>query len=81
MRTTLEGAITYYESNSPRGEYVLVVEGCTEKDEGDAFWSKMSLEGHVNYYVEQGLKKMDAIKACAKDRGLPKNEVYKIINT
>ncbi len=80
MRTTLEGAITYYESNSPRGEYVLVVEGCTEKDEGDAFWSKMSLEEHVNYYVEQGLKKMDAIKACAKDRGLPKNEVYKVIN-
>ena len=81
MRTTLEGAISYYSTNSPRGEYVLVVEGCSEKSENNSFWASMTIEDHVEFYVNQGMKKMDAIKSCAKDRGLPKNEVYKIINT
>ena len=81
MRTTLEGAIEYYTTASPRGEYVLVVEGCTQKSEGEQFWSNMSIEEHVEFYVNQGMKKMDAIKSVAKDRSLPKNEVYKIVNT
>ena len=35
-RTTLGGAVTYYNENNPRGEYVLVVEGAPEgfKTEG-----------------------------------------------
>ena len=81
IRTTLSGAIEYYATVAPRGEYVLVVEGCTHKNEEDAFWSSMTIEEHVDFYVSQGLKKMDAIKSAAKDRGLPKNEVYKIVNT
>ena len=81
MRTTLSKAIEYYESNAPRGEYVLVIEGCTQKALENEFWSKMSIDEHVDFYVNQGLKKMDAIKAVAKDRSLPKNEVYKIVNT
>ena len=81
IRTTLCGAIAYYEENAPRGEYVLVLEGCTQKDEAEMFWSNMTLEQHVDFYVSQGMKKMDAIKSVAKDRGLAKNEVYKIVNT
>ena len=81
MRTTLSNAIEYYTTTSPRGEYVLVVEGCLEKSKEDAFWISMSIEEHVDFYVNQGLKKMDAIKSVAKDRDLPKNEVYKIVNT
>ncbi|MBE6675139.1 MAG: 16S rRNA (cytidine(1402)-2'-O)-methyltransferase [Ruminococcaceae bacterium] len=81
IRTTLEGAMEYYTANAPRGEYVLVVEGCTQKSEENAFWAEMSIEEHVEFYVNQGLKKMDAIKSVAKDRGLPKNEIYKIVNT
>lgn len=80
IRTTIGGAIEHYTTNAPRGEYVLVVEGCTRKNE-DAFWSNMSIEEHLDFYVNQGLKKMDAIKSVAKDRNLPKNEVYKIVNT
>ena len=38
----------------------------------------MTLPEHVLYYVEKmGLDKMSAVKAAAKDRGLPKNAVYK----
>ncbi|MBQ8146418.1 MAG: 16S rRNA (cytidine(1402)-2'-O)-methyltransferase [Clostridia bacterium] len=80
MRTTLSGAIEHYESNSPRGEYVLVLEGCTSKASVDGFWTDMSIESHVEHYVSQGLKKMDAIKAVAKDRGVSKSEIYKAVN-
>ena len=81
IRTTLEGAIKHYEENAPRGEYVLVVEGCTQKSEDNVFWKDMTVEEHVNYYISREMKKMDAIKAVAKDRGLSKSEIYKIVNT
>ena len=30
----------------------------------------------LRYYEKEGLKRMDAIKAAAKDRGIPKSELY-----
>ena len=80
IRTTLSGAIELYSANAPRGEYVLVVEGCTTK-ESNEFWTDMSIEEHVDFYVKQGMRKMDAIKSVAKDRNVAKNEIYKIVNT
>lgn len=81
LRTTISGALRHYEEISPRGEYVLVVEGCTTPAGETAFWSDMSIDDHVEYYISRGIKKMDAIKAVAKDRGVSKSEIYKIINT
>ena len=40
----------------------------------------MSIPEHVEYYISQGLKKMDAIKATSKDRGVSKSEIYKVVN-
>ena len=81
IRTTLEGAIAYYNENAPRGEYVLVIEGCSDADlTNQAFWSSMSIAEHFEYYISQGISKMDAIKSVARDRGVPKNEIYKEIN-
>lgn len=82
MRTTISEAIEYYESNEPRGEYVLVIEGASKSDIiNDAFWASMTIEAHFEHYIALGYTKMDAIKAVAKDRGVPKNEIYKIVNT
>ena len=64
-----------FETKEPRGEYVLIVEGAAETE--DAFFAEMTVEQHVAFYESQGLSRMDAIKACAKDRGVPKNTVYK----
>ncbi|MBR2297102.1 MAG: 16S rRNA (cytidine(1402)-2'-O)-methyltransferase [Clostridia bacterium] len=81
LRTTLSGAISYYEDKEPRGEFVLVIEGASEADIiNDAFWASMTIEAHFEHYVALGYAKMDAIKAVAKDRGVPKNEIYKVIN-
>jgi len=78
MRTTLSEAIRVYAEREPRGEYVLVVAGQTaEGIREDSFWVNLSVEDHVAHYIADGMTKMDAIKACAKDRGVPKNEIYK----
>ncbi len=74
-RTTLDGAVAHYEVNEPRGEYVLVVEGAPQKSAED--FSEMSIEEHVASYIAAGMSKKDAIKAVAKDRNVPKNEIYK----
>ena len=77
LRLTLSEAVAYYEENAPRGEYVLVVEGAEEgSNTAEVFWADMSIPDHVAHYVAQGMTKKDAIKTAAKDRGVPKNEVY-----
>ncbi|MBQ4585877.1 MAG: 16S rRNA (cytidine(1402)-2'-O)-methyltransferase [Clostridia bacterium] len=81
IRTTISGAIEYYKENAPRGEYVLVVEGSSEKQAVCEFWTNLSIKDHVAHYINQGMKKMDAIKQVAKDRGVQKNEIYKIVNS
>lgn len=82
MRTTLSVACAYYSENEPRGEYVLIVEGYDGEVVDD--WTKellsLSPEEHVLRYENQGISRMDAIKRAAKDRGMSKSELYKILN-
>ncbi len=81
LRTTLGKAIAYYETNEPRGEYVLVIEG-GEGSVGDTkndVLLQLSPDEHVAYYEKQGMRRMDAIKAAAKDRGMQKNELYRML--
>ena len=80
-RTTLEGAVSHYDINEPRGEYVLIVEG------GDGVYapsesatlSELSPEEHVRHYEDSGMQRMAAIKAAAKERGMSKSELYKLL--
>ncbi len=82
-RTTLGSATDFYESNEPRGEYVLVVDGFKGEviSEEKAELLSLSPEDHVERYVSEGMPRMDAIKRAAKDRGMTKSELYKILNT
>ena len=79
LRFSLADAVNYYEQNEPRGEFVLVVEGAPESTIADEKSDLLSLspEEHIAHYINEGLSKMDAIKAAAKDRGVPKSEMYK----
>ena len=79
QRTTLEGALALYREKEPRGEYVLVVEGGSGKSAVDNPLLSLSPEAHVAHYENSGMKRMDAIKAAAKDRGMSKSELYKIL--
>lgn len=74
-RCDIDGAISYFESNEPRGEFVLVVEG---RQAGNEFWRSMTPREHAEYYMENlGLSKNDACKAAARDRGVSKSEIYR----
>ena len=75
MRVTVGEAVAHYREVEPRGEYVLVVEGCTAVRE-ENFWQNMTVQEHVAFYMNSGMSKKDAVKACAKDRGVVKNEIY-----
>jgi len=77
LRMTLSEACEYYENNEPKGEYVLIVEG-GEKKETEAEFSSMSVMEHVQYYIDNGMDKKEAIKKCAQERNVPKREVYNL---
>jgi hypothetical protein len=81
MRTTLHDAIAYYQEQDPRGEYVLVLEGGEglQKDDSLSLLTTLSPAEHVAYYEKVGMKRMDAIKAAAKDRGMTKSDLYRLL--
>ncbi len=80
MRCRLGEALQYYEKHEPRGEYVLVLEGADKTLGKNDTNSRllMSPEEHVQSYIDEGLSKMDAIKRAARERGVPKSELYKL---
>lgn len=78
--TTLEEALSYYEENEPRGECVLVLEGRSRKElrqQEEAEWKEMSVKEHMEFYLNQGMDRKDAMKQVAKDRGMGKRDVYR----
>lgn len=78
-RDTIAGAVAYYTENEPRGEYVLVIEGKDRQEiirEEQESWLSMTVEEHLEYYLNQGVDKKEALKAVAKDRGVSKREIY-----
>lgn len=78
LRLTLGQAVAYYEAQEPRGEYVLVLEGA-DPAAVPRFWEGLSIPAHVAHYEGEGLSRKEAIKAAARDRGVPKNEVYQVM--
>ena len=77
-RTTLSGLLEIWQTKEPRGEYVLLLGGAKTSDE-PPFYENMTIAEHVAFYEAQGLSRMDAMKACASDRGIGKNAVYKAL--
>ena len=57
-----------------KGEFVLVVSGNNENDDIE----DISIEEHINMYINNGESIMSAIKMVAKERNMKKNEVYSI---
>ena len=80
FRGKLSEAVNHFADNKPRGEFVLVLEGKKLEDikeEKKQEWVNLSIEEHILKYMNEGINKKEAIKLVAKDRELPKNEVYK----
>ncbi len=74
VRMTLGEAVSYYEANPPRGEFVLIVEGAKEEEK-----KELTIEDAVQLVarqIESGVSKKDAVKAVSKETGLAKNTLY-----
>lgn len=55
-----------------KGEFVIVVEA-----NQDEVSNNLSIIDSVNMYIKSGLSSMDAIKRVAKEKKIPKSDVYK----
>ena len=79
LRMPLKEMIGYYQENTPRGEYVLIIEGYTLQEQMQMQqndYQKISIKEHMDMYLQQGMDKKEAMKQVAKQRGISKREVY-----
>lgn len=74
---TLGDAVRYYAENTPRGEFVLIVEGEDEiaSEEDDGTRMQLALD-EVRQRVSQGETLKDAVKFTSSARGVKKNALY-----
>ena len=80
-RTTLGAALEKAKTVPPRGEYVLAVagfDGETERQKSDLADLLPPAE-HVAYYENRGRTRQDALRAAAADRGMSKNDLYRLL--
>lgn len=82
IRCNLSEAAERYQVEAPKGEFVVIIEGQDEQVlqelEKDKY-ADISIEDHVERYIQQGLQKKEAIKKVAEDRGLNKRDVYNLV--
>ena len=82
FHTTIEALITFYTTEKPLGECVLVVEGKSHqemKEEQQASWEKTTIEDHMKIYEEKGYSRKEAMKLVANDRGVTKRDIYQYL--
>lgn len=80
--STIENILKYYETQEPKGECVLVIEGRSRAElvaEERARFEEMTIEEHMDVYLSQGMDKKEAMKAVAKDRGVSKRDIYQAL--
>ena len=59
-----------------KGEIVIVVDGNHEEKKFD----NLTIIEHINIYLEEGILPKEAIKIVAKERNIPKSEIYNEYN-
>ena len=72
--TVTEILETYKE---PKGEHIILIKKGEEIKESEE--NKETIEERYIYYEKQGFTKNEIIKKIAKERGVPKNEIYQYI--
>jgi 16S rRNA (cytidine1402-2'-O)-methyltransferase len=73
-RTTLAEAVEYYRENAPRGEFVLVIGGCTAPAQPE---DPVDLLAEVGQRIEDGMSLMSAVKEVSRLHNSPKNALYR----
>lgn len=75
-RGTAKEALDWSLKTELRGEFVVIVAGNQDVTE-EIYWEDWTLLEHVEYKISfEKMSSKDAIKEVAKERGIPKREVY-----
>ena len=74
IRTTIGGAIAYYQENDPKGEFVLVVAGASPEEEASVTPEEAAQKALA--LMASGMSRKDAVRQVVQETGLPKNVVY-----
>ncbi|GHU81901.1 ribosomal RNA small subunit methyltransferase I [Clostridia bacterium] len=77
IRTTLKQAAEKYNETPLKGEIVLVIEGC-EKPKPKEYTLEEAAK-IAQLLVEEGMQQTEAAKQAAKETGLKKGDVYRIM--
>lgn len=66
------------ESGNLKGEWCIVVEGASKDAARESpWWEEITVVDHVRHYVDiRGMSSKEAVKRTAKERGVPKRDVY-----
>lgn len=73
IRTTLSQAVALFEEKTPKGEFVLVVEGMVEEEQSLTFEQALEL---IQALVDKGEPLSKAAKDVARQTGFKKGELY-----
>lgn len=74
FRTTLEEAIQYYTENTPKGEFVLILEGAQKPVEPEITFEQAVEE--ASRLVQSGIRATDAAKQVSAHTPFKKSEIY-----
>lgn len=80
-RGTIDEMIEEMKDKNIKGEFVMVVEGLSDEEiekNNRKKWEDISIKEHIELLISEGNTKKEAVKIVAKERSLPKSEVYKI---
>lgn len=79
IRGTISEMISYYSDRTPKGEYVLVVEGAGQNKEKETGGAEEAAE-YAKKLISEGIKASEACKEAAKKFGLTKSGIYEMIH-
>lgn len=77
IRQDIETVINIFNEKDVKGEFVLIVDGFKGEKTVTNDYSNLSEREYVEYLLEDGMSKKDAIKVVCKERKLKKDVVYK----
>ena len=76
-RGNVSGALEHFKSKPARGEFTLVVAGCAEAKKN--VWSEEQARARIEAEVKSGKSPSALAKQLAKESGLPRRVLYKMI--
>ena len=79
VKTTLGAAVEYYESNNPRGEYVLVMAGASPEENQPQPPTLDQAAETARALVEGGMSASAAAKQAAQNTPFSKSQIYRLL--